>query len=62
VTYSSWPQHVHAFKGVVDYKLCAKLTRNQLRTSEQRAAFEAEDKALLLKERELMATLPGRSA
>ena len=60
VSFAPWPLHVHAFKGVVDYKACSAMTRKRLHDATERAAFEATDARLLSEERRLIAKLPGR--
>ena len=59
VSYAPWPRHVHAYKGVVDYKECRKMTK--LGPSVSRVEFEAEDARLLQEERKLIRGL-GRIA
>ena len=58
VSYAPWPRHVHAYKGVVDYKVCRKMTK--LGPSVSREEFEAEDARLLQEERKLIRGLHGR--
>ena len=59
VTFAGWPKHVHAFKGKVDYKLCASLTRAALAgaTEQERAQMEGLDAQLLQMEARLIANL-----
>ena len=59
VTFAGWPKHVHAFKGKVDYRLCASMTRAALATPEERARMEALDAQLLQMETRLIANLTG---
>ena len=60
VTFGAWPQHVHAYKGVVDYKECEQMTRSRLKSPQERTAYEELDARLLTQERELIARLqPG---
>lgn len=62
VTYGAWPQHVHAMKGVVDYKECEAITRSRLATSQDREAYETLDAKLHVQERQLIAKLQPASA
>jgi hypothetical protein len=60
VTFGAWPQHVHAYKGVVDYKECEQITRSRLRSAKERTAFDELDAQLLAQERALIEKLqPG---
>ena len=62
MTFGTWPQHVHAFKGVVDYGECLSITQSMLRSPAEKETFAKEDAALLQRERELIARLPGAPA
>ena len=57
VTFAAWPQHEHGYKGVVDYKACAAMTRARLGIT--RPAYEAIDRPLLEEERKIIAELEG---
>ena len=59
MTYPPWPAHVHAFKGVVDYKECLQISRSRFRSEAERVEFEATDARLLEQEKEWIRRLNG---